>query len=816
MSRKSRYVFNSNYYSERLQKKMNILASSPAAVIEAPSGYGKTTAIRDYLKVAEEQGDKIYWFTAVDESPMALYRRLSREIGKIDNRAGERLHEIDFPNAFTIGETCDVLRSIECSKNTWLVLDDFQFMHHMLPLPFLTALFNHRSNALHIIIITQPLGREFLPTIVGLGIPFIITENLQWESEDICRYFNLAGTDISKEEACEIERITGGWVIAVHLQLRARQETGIFSSTVILQLMEHLVWNKLTSDQQDFYMRAFVFETCTIKRMCSVLNSRTLPDYALDSLSAPFIRYFIEQQRYEPHALLLRLVNIKRRAMGRAFEIECLTKAGDICRDEGDTTEALHYYVQIKDYKRILSLDLACLLEIGDGTFFDVALDIVQNCPGETRREYIFSMLCVAWAIKLMEKDAEFELLMAEIDVLLPETGLLRAEWVLLSVYQSFPFLEKMLPRVRHAAILFEGSCSRVILPDTPWAFYEYLQLSAFHIKLGAADQEADMLEEFIGIYSWLTKGHGSGADALFRAELAFYRCETAEAEILAYKALFLAESNRQKIIQIGSARVLASIAVLKADPEGWQHAVDAVEQAASGSAQNTSMFRTLLDVVRGTLLVQVRDYDRIADWLKNIDFMAFRLPVSIHNKALEVHGHYLMGKAENARLIGFSQSFSLEKHTAFSEHFHFCTMAVGYASLGDRNQAIACLERSAEKALPDRMLHCFVGYSRLLKGLSDEFIKNRYPHFFDLFNEYKERYYNGWLAILNAIGENELPHSLTKRERDVAELAVEGKRNVEISEELFISENTVRAHLRSIYQKLDIDRRTKLVKKLK
>jgi len=63
---------------------------------------------------------------------------------------------------------------------------------------------------------------------------------------------------------------------------------------------------------------------------------------------------------------------------------------------------------------------------------------------------------------------------------------------------------------------------------------------------------------------------------------------------------------------------------------------------------------------------------------------------------------------------------------------------------------------------------------------------------------------------------QNEIPAGLTIREHEIALLAAEGLRNNEIAEKLFVSENTVRAHLRSIYQKLDIDRRAKLMHKLR
>jgi len=425
-------------------------------------------------------------------------------------------------------------------------------------------------------------------------------------------------------------------------------------------------------------------------------------------------------------------------------------------------------------------------------------------------------MLCVAWAVRFLENEEEFNSLMGELDSFLPECGPLRAEWLLLSVYLHYPCLEEMVAVVKKAAFLFDGASSSVILPDVPWAFYEYMQLSTFHIRVGAADKEADLLEDFIGIYSHLTGGHGAGADALFRAELAFFRCETAQAEIYAHKAFFASEKKHQKNIQIGAVRLLAVIALLKSDLAGWQRVVNDVELAAFGSMQNTSMFRTMLDVVYGSLMTQLREYDRIADWMKNSGFVSMGLPAAIYDKAVEIHGYYLMGKGEYAQMIGFLQTIPRERYTPFREQFHFLTMAVGYSSMGEIAEAVECVETSAKEALPDDMLHCFIGFSRLLDGLSDELIEKGYPSLLARFKDYKERYFTGWFTLHNAIARNELPGALTGREREIAEFAAEGLRNTEIADKLFVSEHTVRAHLRSIYQKLDIDRRAKLVKMLK
>lgn len=152
-----------HYYSDRLRRKLDGLRFAPATVVEAPSGYGKTTAIRDFLTAALPPSAPVYWFTATDELPAAGFRRLCREIDKIDSRAGDRLLKIELPAAATVGEACDALRCLQCRNETYLVIDNFQFLSDALPFSFTTSLLAHGGARLHVIVSPRYSGGRFSP-----------------------------------------------------------------------------------------------------------------------------------------------------------------------------------------------------------------------------------------------------------------------------------------------------------------------------------------------------------------------------------------------------------------------------------------------------------------------------------------------------------------------------------------------------------------------------------------------------------------------------------------------------------------------------
>lgn len=56
----------------------------------------------------------------------------------------------------------------------------------------------------------------------------------------------------------------------------------------------------------------------------------------------------------------------------------------------------------------------------------------------------------------------------------------------------------------------------------------------------------------------------------------------------------------------------------------------------------------------------------------------------------------------------------------------------------------------------------------------------------------------------------------LSDRELEVLELLATGLSNKEIAEKLFVSVNTVKTHLKKVYEKLEVNRRTQAVEKAK
>jgi DNA-binding NarL/FixJ family response regulator len=72
------------------------------------------------------------------------------------------------------------------------------------------------------------------------------------------------------------------------------------------------------------------------------------------------------------------------------------------------------------------------------------------------------------------------------------------------------------------------------------------------------------------------------------------------------------------------------------------------------------------------------------------------------------------------------------------------------------------------------------------------------------------------YFAGLPPAYESKALQQLTPREKEVAELLVEGNTYKEVAAKLFLSTDTIRQHIKNIYRKLQVNSRTKLIQELR
>jgi LuxR family maltose regulon positive regulatory protein len=126
------------------------------------------------------------------------------------------------------------------------------------------------------------------------------------------------------------------------------------------------------------------------------------------------------------------------------------------------------------------------------------------------------------------------------------------------------------------------------------------------------------------------------------------------------------------------------------------------------------------------------------------------------------------------------------------------------------RADALDCLEKALDMALPDALYMPFSEncdyIEPLLRELSSDIAYregiDKILGLYGIFRSGKER-------ILSELNSDKSP--LSDRELEIARLAAEGLSNREIGEQLYISENTVKSALKSVYAKLAVSDRLSL-----
>lgn len=299
------------YFPEKLRKELREVFDYPLTLIQASSGYGKTTAVADCLIKEWGGGFCCHWYVCLGEPAKTAWKGICGLFQSMDNRAACYLQGLILPEPDLLPSIAAQVMKLQCPEPALLIIDNYQLAEFPCPMRLLDALSLHACGNLHILVLTQPLPQE-RQGFMNPRIKRITADALVFSPADISRMFLAKGIALNQEETGFLWNTTEGLAAALSLQLRHYGDKGAFvHSAQISELMEQAFFDRLNQQEKEFLVMLSVLDSFTIRQAAAILGVEQLPGSYEQLLKGDFIRRRLPEGCYLFHHLLLTFLRIK-------------------------------------------------------------------------------------------------------------------------------------------------------------------------------------------------------------------------------------------------------------------------------------------------------------------------------------------------------------------------------------------------------------------------------------------------------------------------------------------------------------------------
>ncbi len=818
------------FFSDKLRKKLEQIPYHPLTIVEAPSGFGKTTAIREYLKLKLPQNACEYWYTCLGESACMAWMGICELFANINARAADDLKNLKMPTIDTLLYVAAYLRDIYCQTETYLVIDNFQLVKSDIPRELMSVFSMHGDPKLHIIFMTQQLEAKQQMSIYN-GIHTIDTSYFFFDRKATASLFRKEGIRLTQSELEEVYTSTEGWVSAIRLHIINYKENGFFSRiTDVERLVETAIWNRLGPKEKDFLLSVSILDSFTARQAAIMLNQEILPEEIEKLLKTnDFIRYLPDIQLYSIHSIVQDYLRTRFYSQqSKEYQNSVLYKAGQSYAANAQYITAAKFYYMVRDFDAILSLPFS-------GQYFHNQQDesqaefiksVVDESPNETLCKYPFTMLVFAYEMLTWGQIEIYQKLCWLLQLTIQNgTGLdqeelrrIKGEYTFLESVGDYNDITKAI-QGGLAAWDILGMPSEIIKNDIPFLFASTSILNLFWRESGDLENELKQMDEFAPVYRRLTQNHGAGYNSVMRAEAMLMRGEDNQAEILCHKALYDARSNQQVGICLCAELVLARIAILRGDVEGYLTAIKNIQGHVKGNSKLYVLRMAEQCMASIDLVLDIKD--NVAPWIHDLESIqrAVYAPVVPFTQI-----HYLkllLKEKKYNEFYGISQLIMDKTKNStgnikcmMPQIYHHKYLAIAKLQNGNQRDAQKNLIKALEIALPDKI------YLPIAQSMSDLdlLLESALSSVSDkeglnALIRLGRRQEKGAAIIRKAILSDR--SLLTPREREIALLARKRLSAKEIAAKLYISDATVRTILKNVYRKLNIHSKYELNSKV-
>ena len=825
MAKIRQYNTKSLYFPDRIAEAMGGIFNYPLTIVEAPMGYGKTTAVKEYLNRSDVQ---VLWQKVCNNSLTSFWNGFSRLFEQLSEDNSQNLIRLGFPDdSFLMQEALKIIEEIELPPQTIMVIDDYHLVESPVINRIIEFLTINEITNLHLVLITRFTQLQNLEELkLKSYLHHIEKETFEFLPNEITEYYKICGISLKGPEVDMLYSLTEGWISALYLIMLNFIAEGSFSYMVnIYKLIEKVVYMPFSEDIKDCLLTLSVFESFTLEQAIHMWEKENTDSFLTEITNKnAFIKYDIRMKTYQVHNIFSNFLKDIFDRKDPDYKKDIYLKAAQWYLGTEDYLTAMHYFYLGDDFEALLSTFERARSKNINSEHKEMLIQYLESCPTHIRAKHHLALLI--YAIRLFtfnEKDlfqktcAEvFGNIQADRELDQKSKNQLLGEFELIISFTKYNDIKAMSVHHQKAGLLMTEPTA-VIDENGIWTFGSPSILYLFYRESGRLEQHVLDIIEAMPYYYKLTHNHGNGAEYVMQAECYYYQGDFENAEIAVHKALYAVQSKRQTAIMICAVFLQMRLALLQGD---FIVARDLLANLRDDVLQHKEyLFMHTLDLCESHIYLAINQPDKVPAWVARGEFKSSRLffPTIAMNNV--IYGKLLLVKQEYLKLIGISDQFNALASifpNLLAKVYNYIHLAAANEGIFRHDEAQKALEEALRIALPDKMYLPFAENCDSIKPLleklyRDSLYREDITKIFGLYTGYRR-------AVERIIKENssvEKPQ-LTEHELEIAQLAAEGLTNKAIGARLLISENTVKAELKSIFEKLGIKSRSLLYQALR
>jgi LuxR family maltose regulon positive regulatory protein len=846
----------------RLMERLKACLNSNLVLISAPAGFGKTTLLMQWANQSQPR-PRVAWVSLDegDNDPVRFWSYLITSVQTLQPSAGKIA--LDLLRSSQPAPIDSVLTALinDLSLKTesfTIVLDDYHSISNKSIHNGIIFFLEHLSFGLHLVIATRADPPLPLARFRGKGLMMEIgADELRFIHDEAARFFDEVDKPrLSREQVEALNKRTEGWAVGLKmaaLSARQRKDLSSFirdftgSQRYVLDYLVEEVLNRQTPEVRDFLLNTSILEKLCAP-LCDYVTGhdaglKMLPDLERRNLFLIPLDESREWYRYE-HLFADFLRHQLGVESGGERVMSLHGRAGQWYEDNGFPDEAIDHYLTAQDWGRAIGLINANSdRKFRNGEFLTV-VNWMKKLPEDKWHDDL--QLCHAYAVALMstiQLDAA-DAILDHIEASASNRGIdLRGSSVSLRCMIAYfrgdvsramelggQALASLPPDsgdarsgtglilagvqlnkglYREAGALFSTALrdARTVHNDNNTAA-ALAGLGLIHTILGnlhKAEESYRQALEIAGHPLFAIRSHNG-------LELVLYeRNDLEQAEYHLGRAIELARNIGNIALQalVWAYCEMARIRLVRGDEKGFTDSIAAADRLVrnndtpqSKAVQAANYIRVA--VLRNDLDLIPKCETQLLESTEHLNFFHSHIPIRLKI----ARGH----KAEANR-----QLQAMYEKAAEAGAGHSMIIARVYQSLiaPEADLAVTLLGEALTMARPEVYVRTFVDEGRLLEPLLQraafQGITPDYAgRLLDIIETEKPLFQKVEAGKIKGGGPSGF--LLSERESAVLRQAAEGLSNKEIADKLIISLNTVKTHMRHIYDKLDVNERAQAI----